>query len=248
MFLVTMAFKRRISWPKRSDLPMILSVGILQMATVLALINLGLARVPAGRSAILAYTMPLWVAPGGVLFLGEKLTRGKILAVILGLAGVAVMFNPFDFDWSNSQGVIGNGFLLGAAAIWAGTIVHVRGHRWTSTPLELAPWQMLLGLLPLTALAWTVEGPPPSFELSPTTLLVMFYSGPVITAFPFWASVTVSRALPAVTTSLVFLLVPVMGLLSASAILGEPLSAATVAGLLLIVAGVATVNLAGAKQ
>src|SRR5690554_142915 len=47
--------------PQRSDLPVILSVGMLQIAAFLLIINLAVPVVGAGRSAILAYTTPLWV-------------------------------------------------------------------------------------------------------------------------------------------------------------------------------------------
>jgi drug/metabolite transporter (DMT)-like permease len=80
------------------------------------------------------------------------------------------------------------------------------------------------------------------------TVLLALYSGPVITAFPFWAFVTIARTLPALTTSLTLLLVPVVGLLSSAAFLSEPLDATTMVGLLLIVGAVVAVRLADAKE
>jgi len=59
--------------------------------------------------------------------------------------------------------------------------------------------------------------------------------------------VTVARALPALTTTLTLLLVPVVGLLSSAAFLGEALNATSVIGLLLIVSAVAAVSLADVK-
>ena len=46
----------------------------------------GLTHLPAGRSAILAYTMPLWVVLLSRLFLREPLTRRRLLGVALGMA------------------------------------------------------------------------------------------------------------------------------------------------------------------
>ena len=211
LFLVQAFRTEGVKLPARADLPVVLSIGLVQVAAVMALVQLGLANVPAGRSAILSYTTPVWVVPGAILILGERLRLAKSIALLLGLAGVAVMFNPAAFDWSDHTAVVGNGYLLAAAALWAGSIIHVRAHRWQGTPLTLAPWQMLIGLIPLFALAWSVEGPPPHVSFSLGTLVLAIYSGPLITAFPFWALVTVSRTLPAVTTSLTLLLVPVIG-------------------------------------
>jgi drug/metabolite transporter (DMT)-like permease len=247
IFAVQVLRSDRIRLPARGDLPVVLSIGLVQMAAMLALMNLGLVNVAAGRSAILSYTTPLWVVPGAILILGERLSWGKAMALLLGLAGVAFMFNPIGFDWSDRKAVIGNGYLLAAAALWAATTVHLRSHRWRGTPLALVPWQMIVGLLALTVVAWLIEGPPPRVSLSWQFLLLALYSGPVITAFPFWAFVTVARTLPALTTSLTLLLVPVIGLLSSAVFLSEPLTATSVTGLLLIVSAVAAVSLADAK-
>jgi drug/metabolite transporter (DMT)-like permease len=248
LFLVQAFRTEGVKLPARADLPVVLSIGLVQVAAVMALVQLGLANVPAGRSAILSYTTPVWVVPGAILILGECLRLAKLIALLLGLAGVAVMFNPAAFDWSDHTAVVGNGYLLAAAALWAGSIIHVRAHRWQGTPLTLAPWQMLIGLIPLFALAWSVEGPPPHVSFSLGTLVLAIYSGPLITAFPFWALVTVSRTLPAVTTSLTLLLVPVIGLLSSVIFLTEQINATLIVGLLLIVSAITAVSVADVKE
>ena len=230
----------RIRLPSRADLPVVASVGLLQMALFMALVNLALQWVPPGRSAILAYTTPLWVAPGAALVLGERLSRGRLAGMALGLGGVAVLFGPQDFDWSKPQALAGNGMLLLAALVWAVTIVHIRGHRWRAAPLDLAPWQMILGLAPLAAVAWVVEGPPRA-DTSTEFLAVAAYNGPFATAFAFWAVVTVNRRLPALSVSLALLCVPAAGLLFSAAITGEAVSMGELLGLGLIAAGVGVV-------
>jgi drug/metabolite transporter (DMT)-like permease len=97
-------------------------------------------------------------------------------------------------------------------------------------------------------LAWSVEGPPPHLSFSIDVVILALYSGPLITAFPFWAFVTVARTLPAMTTSLTLLLVPVIGLLSSAVLLFEPMNVTSVVGLILIVSAIAAVSLVDAKQ
>ncbi len=237
----------RFRLPARQDWPVVWSVSLLQMAAFSALINVALTSVPAGRSAILAYTTPLWVTPGAVLFLGEKLTRPRMAGLFMGLAGVAVLFNPLSFDWSNPASVWGNLMLMASALVWAAAILHVRGHRWAGSPLDLAPWQMLAAIPPLALLAWLVEGPPHA-DMSPTFLWVAAYNGPLATAFAFWAAITVTRMLPAITVSLAFLCVPVAGLVLSTLVLGEGMSSANLLGLALIVGGVAVVAVGDARR
>lgn len=237
----------KLRLPPRGDWPVMVSLGLLNMALFMVLTNLALLVVPAGRSAILAYSTPLWVAPGAALFLGERLTRGRLAGLVLGLGGIVVLFNPLSFDWSDRAAVTGNLMLLAAALVWAAVILHIRGHRWHSSPLELVPWQMLIGLAPVAAAAALVEGAPApdgSFELVWTLL----YNGTLATAFAYWAAVTVNRLLPALTVSLSFLAVPAFGLVISSLLLGERLSLTNLGGLALIAGGVGVVALAGARD
>ncbi len=233
----------RLRLPPRGDLPVVLSVGLLQMAGFLAMVNLALLTVEAGRSAVLAYTTPLWVAPAAILLLGERMTPLKALGLALGLAGLAGLFNPLQFAWDDRETLLGNGALLLAALLWSGAILQVRGHRWTASPLELAPWQMLVALVPLVGaalvlehLAWLTW----SWELG----AVLAYNGPLASAFCYWAAVMVTRDLPAITTSLGFLGVPLCGVLASSLWLGETLTFSLLGGLAGILAGLALVNLA----
>ncbi|MBX9634991.1 MAG: DMT family transporter, partial [Magnetospirillum sp.] len=55
-FVLVLAPLGRLRLPARQDWPVVWSVGVLQMAVFSALINVALLSVPAGRSAILAYT------------------------------------------------------------------------------------------------------------------------------------------------------------------------------------------------
>jgi drug/metabolite transporter (DMT)-like permease len=246
-FAVQALGTKGIKLPARSDWAVVVSIGLFQVAAVMGLVQLGLANVPAGRSAILSYTTPLWVLPGSIMILGERPGLFKLIGLLLGVIGIAVMFSPFSFDWSDHNALIGNFYLLAAAALWAGAIIHVRAHRWTDTPWALAPWQMFVGLGPLVGLAWLIEGRPPMLTGSLETIILVVYSGPLITAFPFWALITVSKNLPALTTSLTLLLVPVVGLLSSVFFLSEQADVSLIVGLILIVGAVALVNLADAE-
>jgi drug/metabolite transporter (DMT)-like permease len=233
----------RLVVPRRADWPIVITVALLQMAAFLTLVNFALLNVDAGRAAILAYTTPLWVTPVAVWALGERLNARKALGLALGLSGVAALFNPLGFDWSDPEVVAGNAYLMLAALGWAGAILHVRSHAWVSSPLQLAPWQMLVALPVLLALALAFEGDAP-IARSPDLIAILLYNGIVATAFCFWAAVTVQRSLPAISTSLGLLGVPTAGVIFSTLALGETLSATRVGGLALIVCGMALVNLA----
>jgi drug/metabolite transporter (DMT)-like permease len=237
--LLTVVLARgQLILPRRGDAPVILSVAILHMSVFSALVAYGLQLVPVGRSIVLGYTTPLWVAPAAWLFLKEPLTRSRLAGIALGLTGLATMFNPLAFDWSNHKALIGNGLLLLAALCWAANILYVRAHRWISTPFQLVFWQALLATLMLSALALGIDGIP-QIAWTPKLAGAFLYAGICGTALAHWAMVTVNRSLPSVTTSLGLLATPVMGVALSAIFLGEPVSTSLVCAMTMILGGIA---------
>jgi len=140
--------------------------------------------------------------------------------------------------------LFGSGLILLAAFCWAGNIVYVRAHRWISTPFQLVFWQVLLAAALLSIIAWVTEGAP-HIEWTARLSALMLYSGVVCTAFANWAMTMVNRSLPAVTTSLWLLATPLLGIVSATAMLNEPLEPSLLAAMALIIGGIALGTVAG---
>ena len=238
---VFLAAQKQLRPFARPDIPILVSVAVFQIGLPTALIHSGLLFLDAGRSAILVFTMPLWVAPMAVFFLGERLTRMKLAGLVFGLAGIAVLFNPLAFDFTDRSSLIGNGFMLTASLCFAIAIILVRRHPGTTPIIQLVPWQMLLGTIILVVSAATIEGVP-DFRWSPALTAILAYNGPIASGFCFWAFLTVSRSLPAMDTALGSLGVPVIGVVSSALILGETLTPGAVTGLILILMGVLAVT------
>jgi drug/metabolite transporter (DMT)-like permease len=239
----------RLVVPTRHDWSIVIGVGLMQMAlhTVLSAVSIAVMHVPAGRSAVLAYTVPMWVAPGAALFLRERLTRLKLAGLAFGMLGVAVLFNPLDFDWSHRETVIGNGMMIFAAITWAAVILQIRGHRFRHSPVQLAPWQLVVALIVVLPLALLFEGDA-TIDWSPGLAVILLYSGVVATALAFTASLLVTRALPAITTSLGLIGVPIAGVASSTLLLGEALPLSLVLALLLVIFGLVLITLADARE
>jgi drug/metabolite transporter (DMT)-like permease len=235
----------RLGRPPRADLPVLLSITLLHMIGFGVLAAWGLHLVPTGRSVVLAYTTPLWVAPGAALFLGERLTPRRIVGVVVGLLGLLALFNPLTFDWTSRDAVLGNGAILLAALLWAASILHIRAHRWRSTPFDLIPWEMLLATAILTPLAFMTAGAPAP-DWNGRLLALLLYAGIPGTAVAYWAAAAASRALPAVTTSLGLLATPVLSTVIATFWLGEAVTLSLVAAIVLILGGVA-IGVAGER-
>ena len=239
---VLMGGAGRLRRPDQRDLAIIVSFGMLGIAIAIITMNLALPWVEAGRASILAYTLPLWVVPIVAVVLHVRPTRPELAGLALGIAGLALLLNPAAIDWSSPQVLAGCGLLLLGAVAGAAALVHVRAHRWQGTPFDVQIWQLLVALVPIGILAAVLERDDwAAVDWGPGTLLIVLYSGALATAFAYWASQSVVRAIGPTTTSIGYLAVPVVGILGGVVFLGESVSFLDLAGLLVTTAGVIVV-------
>jgi drug/metabolite transporter (DMT)-like permease len=227
----------RFKIPARGDLPVVGSIALLHMVAFSVLTNVGMLHVPAGRSVVLAYTTPLWVGPGARLFLGEAFTTRRAAGATLGLLGLGLIFNPLTFNWTDQSAVYGNFIILLAALCWAGSILYIRAHRWIGDAFDLLFWQALLATCMLVPCAAVVEGWP-HIAWYAGLVVKMLYSAVFGIALAYWAMTKVNRALPALTTSLALLGVPVFGIAFSTLILGETLDPPLLMAMVLIITGI----------
>jgi len=107
------------------------------------LVAFGVALIPSGRAAILAYTMPVWSVPLSIWLLGERVTPRKLAGLALGMAGLALLLGESLVSLGSAP--LGSLLVLGAALTWAfGTVLQKR------YPVSMAAgpytaWIMLLG-------------------------------------------------------------------------------------------------------
>ncbi|PMR75313.1 DMT family transporter [Billgrantia endophytica] len=227
---------RRLVVPKREDLPVVLSVGLLHMTAFSAFVSLGLQYVTAGRSVVLAYTTPIWVIPAAYLLLGERLSRPRAVGSFLGLVGLLVLFNPGDFSWADIDSIYGNGLILIAALFWAASILYIRIHKWVTPPFELTFWQALVATFVLFPIAVYFEGVP-SITFNLRVVLLLLYGGVFGIAVAYWAMTTVNRAIPSAATSVGLLLVPIFGIACSWILLYETPDLALIISAVLIISG-----------
>ena len=235
---VILLLRGQLIVPKRGDVPVVLAIALLHMVGYTTLVAVGLKFVPLGRSIVMGYITPLWVAPGAWIFLRERPSSRQLGGIVLSLAGLALLFNPWAFDWRNKDALIGNGVILLATVCWAANILYVRAHRWISTPFQLVFWETLLAWGVLSVIAFCVDGAP-HIDWSPPLLGGFLFAGLCGTALAYWAVAVVNSSLPATTTSLGLLATPVIGVVSSMMFFGESMSASLLISMLMILGGIA---------
>jgi len=202
------------------------------------LIGYGLTLLPAGRSAILAYTMPLWTVLLSRFVLHEKLTPRRVLGVSLGMAGMALLIG--DEFAAMEAAPVGAALVLGAAVSWAVGTVLMRRYPTDLPTTSFTAWQLLIGGVPIMAGAlildwggWRPIGVGAAIGLAYNMLFVFI--------FCYWAWYKIATTVPPTIAALSTLMIPVVGLLSGMLILGERPQWQEYAALVLVIAALATV-------
>lgn len=234
---VFVAVKGKLRLPVRQDLPVILSVGILQMMLFTGLGMIAMQYTDTSRAVLLAYTTPLWSVLLTAIILKVRPGRGQLLALITGLSGVALICSPAEMQW-NRYSLFAALLLLVCAIAWSVVIYHVRHHRWVSTPLQLAPWQMLIAAVLLAIVAVLFERPITDIHMTHNLLWELLFIGPVATSFCFVISSEYGRRITTFAMSNFTLGVPIIGALAAAVWLHHSLSLLFISGLVLICCGV----------
>jgi drug/metabolite transporter (DMT)-like permease len=232
----------RLKLPDRADVPIILSVGGVMLGMYSSIFQSALQFVDAGRATILGYTTAIFITPLAILFLGERLSLIKGIGLAAALSGLLILFSPAEMDWSNSDVVLGNGLLVLCVILWSSVILHLRVHRQISDTLSLVPWYLLVSGFVAMISAFIFEGPP-VFEVSTTGWLLFLYTGVVCSGIGNWGVTTAIMNLPATTSSICLLGVPVFATVVSVSFMGEVLTLPLLAGLCLIIGGIVAVTL-----
>lgn len=201
----------------RSRWRVITLIGLLQTALCFGLVTWALSTGAAGRSAVLNYTMPLWVLVFSVLILKEKVPGAQWGAAALALIGIVLI----SVAGGKSGSLPAVMLALGAGLTWGlGVVVTKRATRVAPMdPLALTAWQMLAGAVMMCVVALVVpEGP---IDWSPGFVTALLYNiGPATPlAYVIWF--TLLNRLDAGLASLGILLTPLLGLLLSTLQLGE---------------------------
>ncbi len=182
------------------------------------LVLFGLQQLPAGRTAILAFTMPIWSVMFALALLHEPLSKRKVAGMVLGMAGMAVLLGD---DVRNFQRTpMAALLILGAAVSWAFGTVLLRKWKAPIPQNTLSGWMMLLGCLPLVALA-PLFATEPLRAPSSGALFAIFYNIFLAGTLAHWAWFTLVRTLPVAVSSMSSLPVPIVGVFAGMLVLGE---------------------------
>ncbi|NNE86097.1 MAG: DMT family transporter [Alphaproteobacteria bacterium] len=113
----------------------------------------GVILLPLSEVFAIEFTTPVWAALVAAIFLGEKLNRGRVAAVLFGFIGILIILRPGVAEINP-----GTFAVLAAAVGFAFTIVATKALTRTDSPLTILLYMSLLQLpigAVMAAFVWT---------------------------------------------------------------------------------------------
>jgi drug/metabolite transporter (DMT)-like permease len=247
--LFTIIAARRIPLPRsRSDWMLLAVTGLLSFSFNYGLVFWGEQYISSGLAALLQATIPAFGLVIAHFYLpGEQMTTAKIFGVVMGVAGVGVIF-------SNQLSVAGPKALAGCAALvvgsacaaYANVLVKARGKN--LDPAILAGGQMLFGLIPLLLVGILLEGNPFEFHWTRMAVVCLIYLAIVGSVLAFLLYYWLVQNMDVTKTMLIALVTPVTAVVLGVMILSEDLNWRTFAGGAMIVSGIGLIVLRKRKK
>jgi drug/metabolite transporter (DMT)-like permease len=199
--------------------------------------GIGLLSLPASEAVLIAYSMPVWALLLAWPILGERLSGIRILALLMGFAGIAALMSGNGIEASAARLPGMAIVLIGAIAFALGTIAAKRYP--LGLPLTVsAAWQLGIGSLPVVAVGMLFEHPRIE-ALTPLGWALMAYMTVIGFCAAYLAWFAALARLPASIAAIGTMAVPVVGVVASAVALHETLGFGQIAALIFTLAGVA---------
>jgi O-acetylserine/cysteine efflux transporter len=209
-------------------------IGVVKFSLLFVGMDVGM---PAGLASLVLQVQAFFTLGFAAVLLRERLRAPQVGGLVLATAGLALVAAGLD----GAATPAGFALVVGAAAAWGIANVAIRAAA-PQDPLRFMTWICVVPPLPLLALSLAFEGPAHVGDALAGVdlggIAAVAYIAFVATTVGWGAWAYLLRAYSAGTVAPFSLLVPVFGLGFAALLLGEPLTARTIAAAVLVVAGV----------
>ncbi len=219
-------------------LPIVL-IGLAQTMAFQALVQWALVDGGAGKTALLAYTMPFWTVLIAWWILREHPSRRQLASLALALIGLLFVLEP----WQGMGGTTSALLAIGGGVCWAiGVVLTKRLLAGGKVGLlSMTAWQMLAGTVGLVLIALCVHERP--IEWSGYFIGALLYNGLLSSGLAWLLWSYIVEQLPTSVAGLTSLVVPIAGILLAWGLLGEAPSLSEAGGIAMIALALVAVTL-----
>jgi drug/metabolite transporter (DMT)-like permease len=237
------------SLPNWKQLKWLALMAVLLFVSANGIASMGLKYISSGLGALIAALYPLSVVIIERLFFkNTKITFYTFIGIVLGIAGIVLVFYENAFHHHSEGYIFGIVFSLIAMLSWSiGTILIAR-NKLNINPYYATGWQMLLGSMMLFILAFVSGDIIPFNQIIAKTWFSISYLVGMGSIFAFVAFIYTMKHLEAPVAALYAYINPIVAILVGSVIVQEPLTINIIIGSAITLMGVYIVNHSLKKQ
>ena len=242
LVLVPITAARRVALPTdRQDWVLIGGTGVLLLGVNYALLYWGMQYVSSGLAAVLQALTPVFAMIfAHVLLTHERMTPIKTAALAVGVVGVVVIFAD-QMHFAGWPSLLGSSTILAGAMFVALAYVLMKKYGRDLHPSIITAGQMFAALLPLSALAFIVEGNPLAVRWTTKGAVALLYLAVVGSIIGTWLNYWLLKRMDATKLLVMGLAEPPIAMMLGAAILDESLSARMIAGTICVLLSVGVV-------
>jgi len=238
ILLALIAVRRQALPRRRSDWILLAVTGVLAFTLNYGLLFWGEQYISSGLASLLQATIPAFGLVIAHFYLpAERLSAAKITGVLMGVAGVGVIFSN-QLSASGSRALAGSAALVFSSICVAFSNVLLKARGKNLDPSIIAAGQMLCGLIPLLLVGIPLEGNPLHFRWTTMAVVSLFYLAIVGSVLAFLLYYWLMRHMDVTKTMLIALVTPIVAVTLGMFVLDEELNWRTFAGGALIMAGI----------
>ncbi|WP_439625663.1 DMT family transporter [Shinella sp.] len=220
-----------------------LGMGVLNNIIPFSLIVWGQTHIASGLASILNATTPLFaVIAAHLLTQDEKMTGSRLIGVLVGFAGVALMIGPSVLSDLGTNVLAQLAVLGGAVSYSIAGIFGRRFRRMGLPPLLPAAGQVTTSAALMLPVALIVDRPWTLAMPSAEAWMALFGLAFLATALAYVIFFRILATAGATNLMLVTFLIPVSAILLGALVLGEMLAPKHFAGMALIAVGLAAID------
>jgi len=227
------------------DLRMYGKIAILALFAIalpFVLITIAEQHTPSALAATLTAPVPLFTVLFAAPMLGDRITAAKVVGVVVGLLGVAVLMG-FDPSQIGQTDLTYQLVLVAAAVSYGFGAAFARKYVVGLRPMVPAFIEVTTALVMVAICAFLFESPATTVATLPAdAIFAVLWLGFFGSGLAYLAFFRLIGAWGATRTSMVAYLLPVWGIALGFLVLNEPIQSGLVLGTALIIAGIAFVN------
>lgn len=238
MVLTLLMHTLRDRWPPRAAWPRLAMLSLLTVIIPFVLFNWAALIIPAGYSAVLNATAPLFGVLSAAVVGEEKLTSRRLLGCAVGFAGVGLLVQLGPVAVTPPVVLAALACTVAAASYGAGTVLMKRA------TLAYAPLPASASVFVAATVILLVPAGVAAPSAHPTTgaLLAVAMLGIVTSGFMYWISMRLMREIAASAATSAAFMIPLFGVTWGALFLGEQVTASMLPGCVLVLAATALIT------